>query len=53
MRARSAKMQGEAPERASAEQLGERVEDRDGGKRTKREGEGGLGGARKWKILGK
>ena len=42
MRARSAKLQGEAPERVSAEQLGERVEDRDGGKRTKREGEGGL-----------
>ena len=42
MRAKSAKMQEEAPERASAEQLGERVEDRDSGKRTNREGEGGL-----------
>ena len=43
MRPRSAKIQEEAPERASAEKLGERVEDRDSGKRTNREGERSLG----------
>ena len=37
--ARSAKMQEEVPERASAEQLGGRVEDRDSGKGSSREGE--------------